>query len=478
LGQEGAVKHGSRRRIATGAGLSLGMTIGAGAAAEAAVIEVQNLADSGPGSLRQAVLDANATVAADEITFASNLSGTVTLTSGEIVITDETSISGPGADRITVSGNDASRIFDINMTTPGEPVRIADLTLADGNSGGQDGGAVQTLTAELTLQRTELVSNTSATNDGGAVYVEDPPAKLTVLSSTLTGNVSGAEGGAIYTNATVLTVRNSTISGNRAGTSNTDDGGGIYHFGNGTDTITIESTTITGNSATADAGGLWEAGDGGRMITSSIIAGNTALDEGPDVRDNGFGPGIGMSFSLLGNPDLGGGAAPINDLAANRLGVDPKLAPLADNGGPTRTHALAAGSPALDAGISTGADQRGVPRPFDLKGIAPAPGGNSADMGAYERALCGKTVINLIGTDGKDRISGGKGPDGILGLGGADTLKGLRGNDGLCGGSGRDTLSGGRGNDVLVGQAGADKLTGGKGKDKLNGGKGKDRQKQ
>src|SRR5262245_8509355 len=77
----------------------------AGGAATAATFTVANLADSGPGSLRQAVLDANASPGADDVVFAPGVAGTITLTSGEILITDSLFIHGPGAGALTVSGN-------------------------------------------------------------------------------------------------------------------------------------------------------------------------------------------------------------------------------------------------------------------------------------------------------------------------------------------------------------------------------------
>lgn len=133
-------------------------------------------------------------------------------------------------------------------------------------------------------------------------------------------------------------------------------------------------------------------------------------------------PAASVGFSLIENAT---GAA-ITATGPNVIGQDPKLGPLADNGGPTPTEALLDGSPALDAGISDGLtiDQRGAPRPFDLKGLAAAAGGDSSDIGADERNLCGgKTVVNRIGTSGNDLIKGTGGADGILGLGGKDTLK-------------------------------------------------------
>jgi hypothetical protein len=207
-------------------------------------------------------------------------------------------------------------------------------------------------------------------------------------------------------------------------------------------------------------------------MVNTIVA-NNAAGAGPDIRTFGPPSALDTSFSLIENT-----ADATLTGAPSITGVDPKLGPLADNGGPTPTMALLAGSPALDMGSATGPDQRGAPRPFDLKGIPLAAGGNAADIGAYERVLCGKVAVNELGTAGKDKLTGTKGADGILGLGGKDTLKGLAGKDGLCGGSGKDKLKGGGGNDTLLGQGGNDTLLGGKGKDVLKGGKGKDKQRQ
>src|SRR5262249_62405763 len=90
---------------------------------------VLNLADSGAGSLRQAILDANANTGADTINFAPGLKGTVTLTSGQLSITDALTINGLGAKKLAVSGNTASRVFDIGG---GVSVALAGLTIRDG----------------------------------------------------------------------------------------------------------------------------------------------------------------------------------------------------------------------------------------------------------------------------------------------------------------------------------------------------------
>ena len=94
--------------------------------AQAGTITVTNTNDSGVGSLRQAILEANARPGADEITFAQ-LEGTITLTSGQLAITDDLTIAGPGAKELAISGNDSSRVFDVEGSTTS--VTITGLTV-------------------------------------------------------------------------------------------------------------------------------------------------------------------------------------------------------------------------------------------------------------------------------------------------------------------------------------------------------------
>src|SRR5262249_3019659 len=102
-------------------------------------IPVTNNLDSGPGSLRQAVIDANTNPGADTIVFVKGVSGTVKLTSGELLIKDSVTINGPGANQLAVSGNDASRVFDIAATATMN-VTISGLTITHGYAADRGGG--------------------------------------------------------------------------------------------------------------------------------------------------------------------------------------------------------------------------------------------------------------------------------------------------------------------------------------------------
>jgi Ca2+-binding RTX toxin-like protein len=461
-----------------GAGLSLGVTLVGGASAQAATFTVTNLSDSGAGSLRQAILDANATAGADQVTFQSSLSGQITLGSQLPNITDPVDILGPGAETLTVSGNNSSRIFYLYPTVHDIPVTISGLTLTAGRPSSGDpvqgrGGAIFSKYTKLTLDRVVISNSTSPGNEFGG-GVENADGSLTVRSSTIVGN-SAERGGGIsirHDDPGVTTIENSTITGNTAASG----GGGIW-FENPLDVskLDVRSATVAGNSVTgpgpySSGGGFWTNGPGA-TFTNSIFADNTASTR-PDVFTQGPPYStVSASFSLIENPaDAAITGGP------NIFGQDPKLGTLGDSGGPTPTIPLLDGSPALDAGVSAGlgSDQRGALRPFDLAGLGPAPGGDNADLGAHERNLCAGVLVNIVGTADADRISGTAGPDGILGLGGNDVLAGLAGKDALCGGAGNDKLKGGKGKDTLVGEAGKDKLKGGKGNDLLRGGPGKD----
>jgi Ca2+-binding RTX toxin-like protein len=444
-------------------GIAILISLAAAAPARAADFTVTNLSDAGSGSLRQALADATASAASDRVLFAPGLTGTITLTSAELDVTNGTEIIGPGADRLTVSGGGQFRV--LHGSGPMPTISISGLTVADGMANG--GGAGIASNGPLTLSGLVVRNNRAGGAGGGIANLGD----LTIRDSTITANTTtGGGGGGVSVTSGGITIERSTLSGNTATGSN---GGGISHGTGGSEPLTITDSTVAGNTSDMSGGGVFFASVA--RLTNTVVADNSAPSR-PDIDGmNMVNPDARATFSLI--EQLGG--APVAVDPSVLTGVDPKLAPLAANGGPTPTQALAADSPALDKGSSGAAtDQRGFPRPFDLSAIPLASGGNSADIGAYERVVCGQLLATRIGTAGADRISGTPGPDSILGLGGKDKIKGLKGNDSLCGGPGKDKLKGGAGRDSLFGQGGKDLLVGGKGKDKLKGGAGKDKLRQ
>ena len=188
---------------------------------------VLNLADGGAGSLREAVQAANAAPGADTINFAAGLTGTVTLSSGELSITDDLGIGGPGASQLTVSGNHLSRVFRISGSTT--DVAISGLTIADGLASGRTalGGGLFNDGGHLTLTAMTFTGNQAVGDDdpnavaGGGAVATITGATLTATGCTFTGNLGVAnrrsEGGAILSDVgSTLTVGDSQFAGNQS----------------------------------------------------------------------------------------------------------------------------------------------------------------------------------------------------------------------------------------------------------------------
>jgi hypothetical protein len=227
---------------------------------------------------------------------------------------------------------------------------------------------------------------------------------LTVTGSTISGNTtdttflrdvttSGFGGG--VDNEGRLTISNSTISGNKALPANCGGGGGIGVFNNGDLSVSYRTISdremATGTPvglcpftpAPTLGGGLFNnnnnnsPGRGTASLLGAIVAHNLAPGGGNDC----FGSVSSLGAILLQDPS---GCTLTGSATSNRLGIDAKLGPLQDNGGPTFTRCLLSGSPAIDAavGVSCPAtDQRGVPRPRD----GDADGSAVCDIGAFER---------------------------------------------------------------------------------------------
>ena len=335
-------------------------------------------------SLRRAIETAND---GDTITFDTAAMGieaagavTITLAGSAISIEKDITIDGPGADKLAVSGNNASGVFEIIAST----VRMSGLTV----TGGSDSGILVAAGA-VTFDRIHVTGN-SGTDGGGLRYIGG--GDHAILSSTFSNNQATGAGGGINVNAGSfrLTIVNSTISGNSAVV-----GGGMW-----TDTVIGEirliSSTITANAAGTASGFV---NNGALVIVgNSIIAGNAS----PGVADTD-GEFESLGFNLIGNVGFSNGFGSAGDQTGNsETPIDPKLASLGNNGGTTPTHALNAGSPAIDQGRSSlgsdadQTDQRGQARPVDLV-IVNAVGGDGSDIGAFEMLAPTATRASISG---------------------------------------------------------------------------------
>lgn len=319
-----ATSNRSIKRLAAGAGLTLGASLGFGASAEAANFEVDtNLDPGGAGacsnltpndcSLRQAIaLSNNPATVDDTITFAASLSGnTIAVASGEILITDEVYLYTNLPD-VSVSAGTSSRIFDINgFGDPGMDVGIYGLTLTQGYVTSSYGGAVYSTSADLTINSSTVSDNlTTGMLSGGAIFLRD--GSLTIQDTEISGNSSGGSGGAIYASGTMLNpttvqISDSTISGNS--TSNGGDGGGLSAYRS---TTAIENSTISGNSTSGDSGfgGAIHSALGEIAIEGSTISGNST--EGNNARGGGLASRVNTttieSSTVSGNSTTGAAA--------------------------------------------------------------------------------------------------------------------------------------------------------------------------
>jgi hypothetical protein len=385
----------------------------------AATVTVTNTDDSGPGSLRQALVDAND---GDTITFA--VTGNITLTSGGLPITKNLTISGPGADQLSIDGNQALLVFGI---FPDKTAAISGLTVTNGQVGiWIEQGTLAISNCIVNLNSAGGLFNdhaaltiTSCIINGNAFYGLDnhtfdlpPPndhaldqgfvtidntiisgnsgpavqnqGNLTIVNSTLTGNSvqgdfgGGVSSGGFKTPGSVVTVINSTISGNSAqggggisnayglvsiinstisGNSAADSGGAIFNYAGA---VQIANSTISGNSAVS-GGGVYNVPD--QFGTATIETGNTIFNagaSGENISNNG-GSVTSNGYNICSD-DAGG----LLNGPGDQINTNPLLGPLQNNGGPTFTHALLPGSPAIDAGDPNfspppSTDQRGSP---------------------------------------------------------------------------------------------------------------------
>ena len=310
-------------------------------------------------SLRSAITTANANAGPDVITLPA---GTFTLTKDQQEITQAVTITGAGARSTVVDGaNVASTLFGVNT---GDPVTISDLTARGAAPGDFVGVVSVSQAAPLVLARVALVDNAAI-----ALDVSDGTAEL--QSSLIARNSAGGAAGLVNSTNSFTLISDSTIVQNTALPSSASQpvalGGGVVNIG----ALSIIDSTIAGNRIAAPAQAL--GGDNLENINGAgglgllRIANSIVADASPNGNCGGPIDSAGHNLDSDGTCGL--------DAISDVPGVDPLLAALADNGGPTDTRALAQGSPAVDAGAGCEAtDQRGVAR----------PAGGACDIGAFE----------------------------------------------------------------------------------------------
>jgi hypothetical protein len=337
---------------------------------------VTNTNDSGSGSLRAVVA---AAAPGDTVVFDASLAGrTITLTSGQIPIAKILTIDG-GANRITISGNGASRVFQ----TEGAVVTLKSLTIRDGRGSPElCGGGIRN-TGILVMNDCHVTRNYS--DSGGGAGVCNEGGTLVMERCTISENtVYDSGGGGVANIAGDVVMTSCTVSGNVADAG----GGGLANVGEGAEAI-LKYCTVAYNSA-FDGGGLANRTDLGFTATTSlqasILAHNTALG-GADC--------VGTIVSNDGNVvSTTAGCTITGSTIGSFIGYKPLLGSLQMNGGLTPTHALLAGSVGMDimptCPSPPAADQRGLARPQDGRRLNTA----WCDAGAYEAAK--PIVVNAL----------------------------------------------------------------------------------
>lgn len=380
---------------------------------------------SGTCTLRAAIQQANAHAGSDSISF--SIIGTIVLGSMLPAITDTLTINGPGEASLTISGNNTVRVMQVNS---GVAANLSNVTIANGKS--FQGSGIQ-ISGTLSVSNTTFFSN-SASGVGGAIVSDG--GTLTVTGSTFYSNTTGSGGGiynypsgtvnvsnsTFYSNsvansgagignegAGTVNVSNSTFYSNTAG----NNGGGIYIYtgtianvtnstfysntasaGGGianTGTLAITNSTLYRNTGSIFGGGLSNTGI--VTMTNSTLAGNSAPLGGgilasnfvhlrnTIIADSPSGGNCNGSITSLGY-NLDSGNTCSLSMTGDISNTNPLLAPLASNGGATKTVALFPGSAAMNR-IPNGTNECGTTVTTDQRGVA-RPQGTKCDIGAFE----------------------------------------------------------------------------------------------
>jgi hypothetical protein len=281
-----------------------------------AVFTVNALTDTGAGTgltgdLRYCINQTNAMPGDDQINIM--VTGTITLAAeGQFTLSDisgKTTITGPGANLLTIDAHSASRIFQINK---GVTAEISGVTLTNGNAF-RGGGAIQssgTLTVANSVISGNFATGVGGAGGGGGIY-NDGGAVL-LMGDTISGNSAGTGLGGGILNIGSLSLQNTIVSGNHV--SGGGSGGGIYCvFG----PTTITNSTISGNSASNAGGGIVTTDTS--TITNSTISGNSAHVDGGGIL-NLFGHLTVTNSTVNGNSARGSGGG-INNTFSNSITI-------------------------------------------------------------------------------------------------------------------------------------------------------------
>lgn len=288
-----------RRRAAPG--LAVLAALAFAAPATAATLTVDTTDDSGSGTLRAAIAEANGTSGEDRIVFTPDLNQTLALASPLPTIVAPLSIEGPGASKLTLSGDGTSGILSTALPSIGE-VRVADISMRGGAAA--DGGAISTFGTDLVLDHS-VVSGNEASNSGGALSISE--GSLTMRDSRLRGNSAQYAGGAVHLYNAGMMIVHSEISSSSAGGSGggigvanpigslaiersrvisndaAGNGGGISVTGGPTQPLTIAHSELTSNQVAGDGGGVATVGSLQPVMIAVKIEENRSSGRGPDV---------------------------------------------------------------------------------------------------------------------------------------------------------------------------------------------------
>jgi len=388
------------RRGRTGIGLALACAFAlvVAPAAFGATFTVSNTHDSGAGSLREAIEKANdETTNPGKDTIKITATGSIGLESELPSLASDMAIVGPGASSLTVTrafGAPDFRIFTVESATDS----ISRLSVKKGSARGLQayGGGIYNAGGILTLKSAVIAKNSAVNTDsGGSAFGGGilSSGTLTVKTSRITDNQVGGTSGSVFDGGGIesqgtLHLARSTVDGNN-GPDATVSYGGLIENSTIAENDAIGLATVTATTTTLRSSTIaGNAGDGTFPVNVNV-AGTTSFQNtivadhpnpGNDCHYSGTPTVISQGHNLESEISCG------FEATGDRQNKDPKLGPLTNNGGPTPTRAIPMSSPATDRGDSDGlkTDQRGKKRPVDFPSIQNGPGGDGADIGAFE----------------------------------------------------------------------------------------------